>query len=497
MGDENQIRKLVSDASKESLTKSLELVQRETRPYHLDQEFAQTRKNRSFFVVGVTLATVIIFAVAAIVTARFIEQASERQEVDISSFEALNLKDLLNVAKRTEDEYNALQRELSVLERELEVEVRSFHTAYAAELELIAASRADDAEKNRLRDRAARDRDTGIRRVEARFTPTLEAKRVEVMSAANRMEQYDSRMLEQARQNAETLAAERQVFEIERQRLSEQYENRIATLEESAATERAAFEKNKQELLAALQKARSSEMTEANLRYNPLFEDPAVLIILQDTPGRPELPDVMAPESFAKAGIDASLLEMQARATAASLRLVADALDDIPSFNSVPPALAAMEAAAYRLAFVYRDMADAAAQALQASQAREAALEAELRATRTARAAVQAELDAVKLERTAYLTAIGALAMAGGEAGYVLTVTGSRIQVWLRSFHASKSPTEAWIVRDDKNIATLTLKPDGPIYTATIVGTPGSEHPRPFDTVVVRIDDPTAAGGNR
>ena len=497
MGDENQIRKLVSEASRESLEKSLELVRKETKPYDLFKEFSATKLNRSIFVPIVTLATVVFFAIVALATARVIETISERQEVDISSFDDLNLKDLLDVAKRTEAEYVGLQRELSMLEREQAAEIRVINEGHAAELEIIAARRISDDEKRRLGQQATQRRDQAIRQVQARFAPLLEAKALEVSSAAGRLEQYDSRMLDQARKNEEMLAAERRIFELEQQRLTEYYETRLSTLDKEIAAERVAFNRNKDELLQALQNARQAEMLETTLRYNPVFTDPAILALLADSPARPEKQDLTAPASLLQAGLDASAMEAMALQTAADIQSLGSALEAIPYSNSVPLALAALEKSAYLLADIYRRMADTVGLALLSSQDRIKALENELSTSRSANSGVQSQLGVLRREQAVYTTAIDALAQLNGDAGYVLEVNTNSIKIWLRPINASTAPADAWIVRDERTIATVSLRPDGPLYTATITEASGTERPRLFDVVVVRIDDTDQGGGRK
>lgn len=497
MGDENQIRQLVSKASRESLAKSLELVKKQTKPYDLFKEFSATRLNRSIFVPIVTLATVAFFAIVAIATARVIETISERQEVDISSFDDLNLKDLLDVAKRTETEYVGLQRELRLIENEQAAEIRVINEGYAAEREIIAARRISDDEKRRLWQQAAQRRDQAIRQVEARFVPLLEVKALEVASAADRMEQYDSRMLDQAKQNEELLAAERRIFELEQKRLSSYYETRLSTLEQEIAAERIAFNRNKNELLQALESARSAEMSETTLRFNPVFTDQAILALLEDSPSRPEPMDTLAPESLIQAGLDATTFEAMALETATKLRTLGDALAEVPYSNSIPAALAALEQSAYALAAVYLRMADAAGLALLASQDRIRILESELSASRLEVSGAQSQLGILRREQVVYSTAIDALAQMNGDGGYVVEASASSIKIWLRPIIASTAPAQAWIVRDERTIATVSLRPEGPLYAATITEASGTEMPRLFDVVVVRIDDTDQGGGRK
>ncbi|MFH2116016.1 MAG: hypothetical protein ABIJ86_16060, partial [Spirochaetota bacterium] len=191
--------------------------------------------------------------------------------------------------------------------------------------------------------------------------------------------------------------------------------------------------------------------------------------------------------------------EMEAMAldTATRLRTIGDALATVPYSNSIPIALASLENSAYVLADVYRRMADTASLALIATQDRIKALEAELSASRTANSGSQSQLGTLRREQAVYSTAIDALAQLNGDAGYVLEATPNSIKVWLRSISASTAPADAWIVRGEKTIATVSLRPEGPLYTATITEASGTEMPRLFDVVVVRIDDTDQGGGKK
>jgi len=158
MGDANKIKDLVSASSREYLARSLETTEG-GKPYVLEEEFSATRRNRSFFVVGVTLLTVAAFVATAFLLTRAIERATENQTVDVSSFEDLNLKDLLDVAKRAEERFDLLTRELGVLERAMEAELRAVRLAYESDADVIAVERISDSARRSRLAQAARRRD--------------------------------------------------------------------------------------------------------------------------------------------------------------------------------------------------------------------------------------------------------------------------------------------------------------------------------------------------
>ena len=487
MGDENQIKRIVNESSRQYLEKSLELVQQETRPYDLATEYAATTRNRSFFVTGITLATVVVFAVAAVLVTQSISKATERQPVDVSSFQDLNLKDLLDGAKRAQEVHDGIARELSTLERERDAEIQAVKTALASELDVIAAGRGTEESKAAARAAATRRAQDKIRAIEQRYAPLIAAKKAELEDAAKALDAYDSRALAQAKENEERLAAERRLFDLEKERLTAYYEERIASLEQSAKEERERFVRAKDELIRTMEKSRSDELAETILKFNPIFEDPA-LVALATKPGdRGSRPSPVVPASVASAGIDAAADTASAEAAVAAIRNLGAALAAVPYVNSVPGALAGMERSAMELSAIYARICDLSAKALIARSKQVEKLTAELGTT-------QAALSASRFEAASFRAAIETLARDNGDAGYVLAVDGDELVLWIDTLMAGSGAREAWVFRDDMSIAKLRLVPDGALTRAVVISRAEGETPRPFDLILASLSGD--AGGN-
>lgn len=545
MGDDNQIKDLVAQVSRESLAQSLQNLQKETLAYDLEREFAATKKHRSFFVLGLTLVTVLALVFSAWLTVRIIERRSAQQNVDISSFEDLNLKDLLNVAKRTEDELAVAQRELIALERQQEDEVRLVQSAYSAELELIGAQRGSEADKVRSRSAALQRRDAQLAEIRLRYEPLIIAKQQQIEEISRRLAQYDSRMLEQAKANEEMLASERRLFELDRERLLETHSQQLAVLQTQLVEESERFEKSRAELLATLRSSHQAELREQALVYNPQFADAGLLAILDARPpdvagflklfdaaaaveadpsanataeGSPEAtPDEAAGSPAAPVepkprlplaalildtGVDVTALGTQAAIQASNLLRLAEALTAIPYYNSVPPALAQLRASAFALASTYNSVAELLAveltQARQAyaqlqsqSQAAIRRLEAERQTLQSTLAERQSNLRNAETENSVYRAALEVLAVRSGDTGYVLEVGDTDYVIWLRPLVALNRPGRAWIVRNERSMASIRIEPDGLLYRGFLLELTGEDSPQIFDSVVLELDSAT------
>lgn len=495
MGNANKIKQIVSDNSRDYLAKSFEATEN-LKPYNLADEFAKTGKNRSFFVIGITAVTVMVFIAVAFILTGTIKRSTENQSVDVSSFEDLNLKDLLDVAKRTEERFSTLNRELGDLERALETELRAVLLTYESDVELIKAKRISDAARKKENATALRKRDAALSAIRSRYAPLVSAKKLEVDDAAKALESFDSRMLEQAQKNDELLASERRLFEIEKADLTSYYEDRLATLSSQTELERQRFEVAKEALVVALEKAKSEELAELRLLYNPVFEEPELLERIGTASADSTRPLNAIPESLLQAGIDTSIQAAAIENYMDSIEQLSARLGLVPYENSVPEALTALRNSALNLAATYAGILDLCSVALLADAENIRSLESQLVQIRTALASSQRESEAFRGETEVYRGAVEVLARSNGDAGYVLSVAEGTLIVWLDQLAAGAS--EAWVFRDDRAIARIGLKQRGSLFRGTILEVSGTEEPRPFDKIIVTLavgETPAAASG--
>jgi len=489
MGDANKIKKIVSDSSKEYLSKSLESIE-SGRQYNLADEFAATKKNRSLFVVGIAALTVAGFALTAYLMTKAIERSTESQTVDVSSFEDLNLKDLLDVAKRTEEQFAGLNREAGDLERAMDAEILAASRAYDADAELLAVERISEGARRTRIAAAQRKRDAAIAAIRERYDPLIAAKKAELDDAAKALETYDSRMLEQAKKNEELIASERRLFELERAELTAYYEGRIEALSRDAEEERARLAASKDALVAALEKAKADELAEAFLRYNPVFEERDVLATIESFSEERARPSPLVPQSIIDSGVDAALRAADIREALDAIDAVSARLGLVPYDNSIPAALGALRRSALSLASSYAAIVEACAALVVSEAERSGRLETELSQARAA-------LAASRLEASAYRGAVESLARGAGDAGYVLASADGQLYLWLGQL--ALGAAEAWVFRDDMAIARISVKRDGNLYKGAVLELAGEETPRPFDKILVALAPGAspASGGNQ
>lgn len=208
------------------------LRQEEQKFYNLEQEFAKTAKNRDYFSVRVISAVaVVIVLVAGLVTWR-ISEASKNVAVDITVFEDLNLKNVLDLAKKAEVRLDSLNQEKSALSARFRVELDNLTSQKQSELDILAVQRLATAERNRRIRAVEQSFAAKEQNLRSLYDPQFAAIDTEIAEVSKQVESFDSRRIEQAREQQKILDTERSLFELEKNQMKNAYESEITNLRE-------------------------------------------------------------------------------------------------------------------------------------------------------------------------------------------------------------------------------------------------------------------------
>jgi hypothetical protein len=158
MGDANEVKDLTVVVKDLLLQEAGKLITEKPKLYNLEEEFARTRTNRSMRVFFIVLAFVLLAAAATVGITLYIEEQNRRISVDIKEFDDVNLKDLLNVAKKNDNDMALARTALSDLQLELSDKVATVNMETASALEVLGTQALSAEESARL---AAQAREQG------------------------------------------------------------------------------------------------------------------------------------------------------------------------------------------------------------------------------------------------------------------------------------------------------------------------------------------------
>ena len=368
MGDDNEIRQLIRHESESFLNTALVHSKDVVKTYDLDVEFAKTKQNKSFFVIVATLIAIVAVGAAAFGVTRAIEISVAASPVDVTAFEDLNLKDILDTSKRNEADMQRVKSDLAQLQLDLKTNLDAVDRDYKAAIVSIKANTANPADEKAQTTIADAAAAAKRQKLQAAYRTASAAKQAEIDAIQKKVDQYDSRAVEQAKKQEAVLQSERMAFDIEKKQQAQMYETRIADLEAARAKDVADLTRQKDELAASL-----------TARYNPTYADDRSASLLQSV--RKDLPPAPALEAFhpylSAAGVLDKAAMQQLDQSFSDFEYLSAKLRAVPYINSVPSSFSRMESEARASIVSYRVALTAAAgSGLEDRDARIAALEA-------------------------------------------------------------------------------------------------------------------------
>ena len=151
------------------------------------------------------LAFVVVFVGISAAVTLVIQRSSQRVDIDISDFQDINLTEILNVQKRNESALEAALRQLADLERARANQIQIIEDDIDGRVELVSNGNLSVGERTRRINDLRSEESALIAGVGREFDPQIEEKRAEIDAIQERIDEYDSRLIEEARRTEATL----------------------------------------------------------------------------------------------------------------------------------------------------------------------------------------------------------------------------------------------------------------------------------------------------
>lgn len=473
MVDDNEIRQVVRSRSERFLDEARKATRKDGQVYDLEMEFARTRKNRSFRVALVTLATIAGLVFASLVVTGIIRHQTAAMPVEVKPFEDLNLGDLLDTAKKSEADLEQAKLDLSRLQAAEKTALQAIDHDLAASLEAITARNYPKADEKKRKAQATAQAEAQKRAVRARYDGEIADAKERVASIQATIDSFDKRFSEQTRKQQEVLDSQARLFDLEKRDLIATYSGKIDDLETALASEQQSAKRQRDSLAASY--------TE---RWNPVFDDPGTASLLTGftlkddarAPTVASLPSVIFETGVLgtkdAAGLDSSY---------GNLLLLSGRLRGISYLNSVPPALDRVEYEARLQYGAFRGALERSGTAIVDQRNRAEAAEAKAAASDAA------------LER--FRWAVAAYVQNSRQDGCLVDCRNTdQISVVLGASSKVADGSLVEVKRPDAKEATARLSlyvKDGVIY-ARLISLAAGESLKPFDPIVLVPAAPAA-----
>ncbi len=485
MDNEGKVTDLVEQSKLVFLREAIEDFQNRQAQYDLGREFAKSRRNRSPLVPGVILGMILLFFIGAWGVTWYIQASSKNITVTLREFEEVNLREVLDTAKRIDTQItNAVEQKNAII-AERDTSINAVRTAADQQISLLGNENLSAAQRSVQTQAINSQADRQAQQISAAYAPRIAKFDDSIKVLQDKMAQYDSRQVEQAKKQEEVLNSQRTLYDLELANQRSGYEQRISSLNSDHQKQLAEQKRFHEQFVAGMQRKFDDERSALIAKYNPTFTDPSVAALLTASV---DAAAVKAPRFapfqpiLSSAGVISETDYDSLQQELDEYETLVKQLESIPYENSVPNALSQIDyrsiALLHRLETVWTGLADAVRRDQEAIAQRDRAIVARDRT-----------IAAEKGELAQYNFALDSLVRSARENGYVIDPRDTdHIAVYIDKIRQVSDGSTGYVFRrDDQFIGTVKFHLAGGIVSASLVKLAGTSTLLPFDKILIQV----------
>ena len=199
--------------------------------YDLEKEFAKVKAQKKHTILWPLIILFIVSVVLTFGITRYITYQNRQISVNVDVFEDINLRKLLDMVSRLEEQVKQAKNSKARAENRMQTELETALAEKDAEIFTVQALPISAKEKNKKIAEIETNYESQIAEINSRYTKEFETLDLEIESLQEQINAYDSANVERAQQQQAAIDSQRQLFELEKQQLTENYENTINQLQ--------------------------------------------------------------------------------------------------------------------------------------------------------------------------------------------------------------------------------------------------------------------------
>lgn len=218
------------------LDEELETLHRaraDVQAYNLEKEFSKTSKHKSPLAMILLGICFLVVLSTVVVMSLVIDQKDKGISVEMSVFDDLNLKNLLDTVSKIQDNYDSAVKSRSDLINNRESEFRNAEAKRDQEIFLIKSLKLPASDEKDRINKINKAYDDSVKSINSQYEPKIKALEAEINDYEEQLKEYDASKIQAAQEQERLINSERRVQELERRKLAQQYEDRIAELEKT------------------------------------------------------------------------------------------------------------------------------------------------------------------------------------------------------------------------------------------------------------------------
>ena len=250
--------------------------------YDLDQEFANTQKNKNSITIISLVLFILLFLAAAFGVTKYIEYQNSQIPININAFEDVNLREIFDKAKQYEKDMKKASRDLEDLYLQRDSAIYNLKNITEDKINLIETE--NPSNKN-IRIRTLNNElDESIKKENINWNNLIDIAKDKIKVIQDKIDSYDTRIIEKAKEQEDIINNQQKRFDMELEASVKYYEDKISIQQEQYSNEIKNIEDTNNEIIKVLKNnnknqiealinKNESQIKTLESKYNPLFKN--------------------------------------------------------------------------------------------------------------------------------------------------------------------------------------------------------------------------------
>ncbi len=248
--------------------------------YNLSTEFEKTKRNKNMFTKIVIIAFIIVISLVVFAFSRYIDKQDKNVKLDIQEFEDTNLRDILTLAKKSENALEKAKLELEDLISRKNSEITDIKNDILREKEILASQDIDQADKDEQLIQLNEREKLGIKKINGEYNLRIRDKQEEVARLTKEQEILDKKKIDNARNKEDIIDVQTKLAELEKDNLKTFYQGRLKSTINSYNYKLDSQKTYYDRVIRIMEQNHKKEIDKLTLKYNPIYDDKTTVNIL-------------------------------------------------------------------------------------------------------------------------------------------------------------------------------------------------------------------------
>lgn len=198
--------------------------------YDLEKEYAKTKKNKNIYVWITLSLTVVLVIFSSWFVINKITKSSNQVDVTLEAFEDLNLRNLFDALSKTQDLYEKASKNKAELQAALDMRLNQALKTRDTDLEYTRKLGLSKKNRQAREKRIYTNYSNSVKAAHEEYDEKIAAADLELKQYEEQLKSFDSANVEKAQEWEKQMDSERQVHEIEKNKLTQEFEAQIEAL---------------------------------------------------------------------------------------------------------------------------------------------------------------------------------------------------------------------------------------------------------------------------